>query len=103
MFTFLKYLPQVILAFKDVSDTYKEETGKDRPWYLSRTFLYSALCFVGTLVTIIFGVKLDEEQIKVVADNLPTIISGVIALVGAILSFIAQWKSKKNTSTSSQG
>lgn len=99
MLTFLKYLPRILLGFKNVSDTYKAETGADRPWYLSRTFIFSALCFISTGITVVTGVKFDEETIKVVADNIPTIVSGVIALVGAVLSFIAQWKSAKNNST----
>ena len=94
---FLKYLPQILLGFKDVSDKYKTETGEGRPWYLSRTFIFSALCFIGTGVTIITGITFDQEQIKVVADNAVTIITAVIAIVGAVMSFIAQWKSKKNS------
>lgn len=97
MINFLKYLPQILLGFKDVSDKYKTETGEGRPWYLSRTFIFSALCFIGTGVTIITGITFDQEQIKVVADNAVTIITAVIAIVGAVMSFIAQWKSKKNS------
>jgi hypothetical protein len=99
MLTFLKYLPQILLGFKDVSDKYKQETGSGRPWYLSRTFIFSALCFLGTGITIITGISFEQEQIKVVADNAVTIITAVISIIGAILSFVAQWKSKKNTST----
>ena len=97
MLQFLKYLPQILLGFKDVSDKYKTETGEGRPSYLSRTFIFSALCFIGTGVTIITGITFDQEQIKVVADNAVTIITAVIAIVGAVMSFIAQWKSKKNS------
>ena len=86
MLQFLKYLPQILLGFKDVSDKYKTETGEGRPWYLSRTFIFSALCFIGTGVTIITGITFDQEQIKVVADNAVTIITAVIAIVGAVMS-----------------
>ncbi len=96
MITFIKYLPKVLLGFKDVSDKYKEETGQGRPWYLSRTFIFSALCFIGTLVTIVTGVSIDPQLLNTLADNLPTLISSIVALVGAILSFLAQWKSQKN-------
>lgn len=96
MFVFLKYLPQILFSFKDVSDKYKEETGQGRPWYLSRTFIYSALCFIGTLVTIGTGMSIDPALISTIADNMPTLISSIVALVGAILSFVAQWKSQKN-------
>ena len=96
MITFIKYLPKVLLGFKDVSDKYKEETGQGRPWYLSRTFIFSALCFIGTLITIVTGISIDPQLLNTLADNLPTLISSIIALVGAILSFLAQWKSQKN-------
>ena len=99
MLTFLKYLPSILLKFKDVSDTYKQETGEGRPWYLSRTFVFSALCLCGTGATIATGVVFDQAQIKVVADNVVTIVTAGIALVGAVISFIAQWKSKKNPPT----
>lgn len=96
MITFIKYLPKVLLGFKDVSDKYKEETGQGRPWYLSRTFIFSALCFIGTLITIVTGISIDPQLLNTIADNLPTLISSIVALVGAILSFLAQWKSQKN-------
>lgn len=96
MITFIKYLPKVLLGFKDVSDKYKEETGQGRPWYLSRTFIFSALCFIGTLITIVTGISIDPQLLNTLADNLPTLISSIVALVGAILSFLAQWKSQKN-------
>jgi hypothetical protein len=96
MIKFIKYLPKVLLGFKDVSDKYKEETGQGRPWYLSRTFIFSALCFIGTLITIVTGISIDPQLLNTLADNLPTLISSIVALVGAILSFLAQWKSQKN-------
>ncbi len=96
MFQYLKYLPSILFKFKDVSDAYKEETGQGRPWYLSRTFIYSLLCFLGTIATIVTGITFDEEQIKAIADNTPSLITAIIAIVGAIMSFIAQAKSKRN-------
>lgn len=97
MFTFLKYLPKILLGFKDVSDTYQEETGEGRPFYLSRTFVFSLLCFLATGATVFLGITFDQEQIKIVADNLVTIVTAVIAVIGAIMSFIAQWKSQRNS------
>jgi len=92
MIEILKYLPKILFAFQDVSKQYKEETGEGRPWYLSRTFIFSALCFIGTIVTVVTGVTFDEAQIKTLADNAPTLISAIIAIVGAVMSFIAQAK-----------
>ena len=96
MIKYLKYVPLVLLGFKDVSQAYTEETGQGRPWYLSRTFTYSALCFVSTLIGALTGVTFEESAISIVADNVPTIVSGVIALIGAGLTFVAQWKSTRN-------
>lgn len=95
MIKYLKYLPIVLLGFQDVSKAYTDETGQGRPWYLSRTFTYSALCFLSTLIGALTGVKFEESAISVVADNIPTIVSGIIALIGACLTFVAQWKSAK--------
>jgi len=99
MLALLKYLPKIIFGFKDVSTEYKEATGEGRPWYLSRTFLYSALCFAGTLVTIGTGIELDKKQMEVIADNVAVIIPAVIALICAIMSFVAQIRSKNHDST----
>lgn len=99
MWQYLKYIPKIIFGFKDISKQYKAETGEGRPWYLSRTFLYSALCFVGTLVTIVTGIELEPEKLQAIADNVTIIIPAVIALVSAIMSFVAQFK-RKATDTS---
>lgn len=96
MFTFLKYLPKILFGFKDVSDTYQTETGEGRPWYLSRTFIFSALCFIGTIVTILTGITFDEVQIKAIADNAVTVITALVAIIGAVMSFVAQIKSKRH-------
>lgn len=95
---YLKYLPQILFGFKDVTEKYQQETGRGRPWYASRTFVYSALCFVGTVVTIVFGVELDKVQLQELADNLTVAVPAVIAIVGAVMSFVAQIRSKRNGS-----
>lgn len=96
MFQYLKYLPKILFAFKDVSDQYKEETGNNRPVLLSRTFINSLVCFLSTIATVALGVKFDDESIRVVADNTATIILAGVALYTAIMSFVAQIKSKRN-------
>lgn len=95
MLTFLKYLPQILLRFKDVSDSYETETGAGRPWYLSRTFVFSALCFLGTLATVLFGISYDSAVLQELANNIVTVVTALIAVVGAIMSFVAQVKSKR--------
>jgi hypothetical protein len=94
MFQVLKYLPKIIFGFKDVSAEYKDATGNGRPWWLSRSFLYSALCFIGTLVTVGTGIELDKVQLEAIADNVVIIIPAIIAFVTAIMSLVAQIRSK---------
>lgn len=101
MFTFIKYLPKILLGFKDVSEKYKEETGNNRPVYLSRTFIFSLLCFIGTGVTVVTGMVIDPNLLQILADNLPAFISAIIAIVGAIGSFVAQWKRNQTSSDTS--
>jgi len=96
MFQYLKYLPKILFGFKDVSDQYKEETGNNRPVILSRTFINSLVCFLATIASVALGVDFDDGQVKVVADNTATIILAGVGLYTAIMSFVAQVKSKRN-------
>jgi hypothetical protein len=93
MFSFLKYIP-LLLKFKDVTEVYKEETGQDKPWYLSRTFLGSAIAFIFTCLAVFFGIVVDAGTIQIVVDNISTIISAIVALYGIIMTFIGQIKKK---------
>lgn len=93
MFQFLKYIP-LLLKFKDVTEIYKDETGKDKPWYMSRTFLGSAIAFIFTCLAVFFGIVVDAATIQIVVDNTSTIISGLVAVYGIILTLIGQIKKK---------
>ena len=93
MFSFLKYIP-LLLRFKDVTEVFKEETGKDKPWYMSRTFLGSAIAFIFTCLAVFFGIVVDAGTIEIIVNNVSTIISGVVAVYGIILTLIGQIKKK---------
>jgi len=93
MFSFLKYIP-LLLRFKDVTEVYKEETGENKPWYMSRTFLGSAIAFIFTCLAVFFGIVVDAGTIEIVVNNISTIISAIVALYGIIMTFIGQIKKK---------
>lgn len=93
MFSWIKYIP-LLLKFKDVTDVYKEETGEDKPWYLSRTFLGSAIAFISTCLTVFFGIVVDAGTVQIVVDNISTIIPAIIALYGIVMTFVGQIKKK---------
>lgn len=89
MFNFLKYLP-LLLKLKDIAEVYKQETGENKPWYLSRTFVGSIIAFVFTCLTVFLGIEFDQGQITFLTDNISTMITTGIALYGVIMSFIGQ-------------
>ncbi len=94
MFKFLKYLPLVGLT-KDVSKAYKEDTGKERPAYLSRRFVGALIALAGGFAAIQFGVKLDETILTQITDSLDKLIAAGIALYGAIVVIVGIFKRKK--------
>jgi uncharacterized membrane protein YidH (DUF202 family) len=94
MLKFLKYIPLVAMG-KNVSTAYKEETGKERPAYLSRRFIGAALALAGGIAAVQFGIKIDDNIIASVTDNLDKLIAAGIALYGAIVLIIGIFKKQK--------
>ncbi len=94
MFKFLKYLPLVSLT-KDVSKAYKEDTGKERPAYLSRRFIGASIALAGGFAAIQFGIKFDETILTQITDSLDKLIAAGIALYGAIVVIVGIIKRKK--------
>jgi len=95
MLKFLKYLPMVGL-FQDVSESYKAETGKDRPAFLSRRFIGSMLLLTGGLSAILLGVSIDSDVLNTIADKIETIISAGIVIYGLVLGIVGQKKKAKS-------
>jgi uncharacterized membrane protein len=85
----------LILKFSDVSKVYKEETGKDKRWWLSRTFIGSLIAFLATAVTVFFGIEISDGQVEVIVNSLSTIIPAAIALYGVVMTFIGQVKKQQ--------
>ena len=96
MFALLRYLPKIIFGFKDISAEYKEATGEGRPWYYSRGFIHSVICFAGTMVTAFVGITIDPKLFDVIADNATILLPAAISLITAVMSIIGQIRSVYN-------
>lgn len=81
--------------FKNLQSTYKEETGKDRPAYLSRRFLGAVIMLGGAVLSLEFGVKIDETLFASIGDSLEKIIAAGIVLYGAVMEVVGIVKRKK--------
>lgn len=89
--SFLKYLP-AILKFRQVSTIYQEETGKDKPFYVSRRFIGAVITAIGAILSIYLGVKIDENLLSTLSDNVETLITAIVALYGLIMLIIGHIK-----------
>src|SRR3990167_8121072 len=94
MFSLFKFVP-LAAAGKDVASAYKETTGKDRPFYLSRRFIGSVLTLIAGFVAIRFGVKFDPSDISSFADNIEKVVTAGGALYGLGLTFYGYFKRAK--------
>jgi hypothetical protein len=95
MFKYLKLLAQ----WKDVSKAYKEENGKDKPWYVSRRFFGVVVVFIGGALYTFFNITIDANTVTILADNVTTLggvireaVPAVVALYGAITGIIGALK-----------
>ncbi len=89
-----KYLIS-ILKFKDITDTYKEETGSDKPWYLSRRFIGTIIAIIAGVLFASQGIVISETQIQLIVDGFITIIPALVSLYGIIMGVVGQIKKKK--------
>lgn len=89
-----KYLIS-ILKFKDITDTYKEETGSDKPWYLSRRFVGTVIAIIAGVLFASQGIVISETQIQLIVDGFITIIPALVSLYGIIMGVVGQIKKKK--------
>lgn len=93
MFKYLK----LIGLLKNAQDAYREDTGKDKPWYLSRRFIGALLALPCAVATIQLGITIDNDAVKTLVDNIPTLISGSIAVYGVVMHIVGQFdKAKKS-------
>ena len=97
MFKLLKFVPLVALG-KDVRASVAEESGKERPFWLSRRFIGSALTLIAGFCAIQFGVKLDAETLTKLTDNITQLATVVMTLWGLVVTVIGYFKRNKEVS-----
>ena len=97
MFKLLKFVPLVALG-KDVRASVSEESGKDRPFWLSRRFVGSVLTLIAGFAAIQFGVKLDAETIAHLTDNITQLATTIMTLWGLVVTVIGYFKRNKEVS-----
>lgn len=86
MFKYIKLLA----AWQNVSEVYKQEQGKDRPFYLSRRFIGSAIGLLGIFLHVQFGITIEEATQVSLINNVEKLIPAGIIVYGsgmAIVSF----------------
>lgn len=96
LMSFLKLLP-LILKGKQVADVYQEETGKCKPWYVSRRFAGLVILLIGSVIGVVLGtdVIMDEALVNAAADQIIALIGAVIGLYGFVLKVIGWWKRQR--------
>jgi len=81
----IKYV-KLFLGFRDIQKAWKEEKGVDRPKWLSRGVLGAVLVFLGLLLSVAFGVNLDQTVINQLKDNLEKLVEGLWALKPVVIA-----------------
>lgn len=92
----LKYL-SLILRFRNVAEVYKEETGEGKPFYYSRRFIGLVITVIFAVVTMKTGIVLDDNLSALIADNVVSVITALVALYGVVLGIIGHFKRSKKT------
>lgn len=85
MLKLLKYLPLAAIG-KDVGKAWVEDTGTERPKYLSRRFIGSVLALGAGFAAVHCGIKIDADSLATIGDSIEKIITAGIALQGVALT-----------------
>lgn len=93
MFKYIKLL----LAWKDITDIYKEEKGKDKSFLVSKRLIGAVFTFIGVILFLFFGVTLDENVLTSLTSNTENVIPAVITLYGVGTNIVGtvQWILRK--------
>lgn len=94
MLKIFKYL-KLLGRFRDIEKTYKEETGKTRPAYLSRRFVGVLVVFIGAVLCLQFDIKIDENILTNITESIEKIIAACIVLYGLVMEVVGIVKRKK--------
>lgn len=94
MFSFVKYIP-ALLKFKDVSEAYKTEQGKDKPFYLSGRFIGAVVMFLAAVIGVAIGFTLDQDILDQITKNLENLAVAAAALYGLARAIKGQYDASK--------
>ena len=94
MFKFFKYI-LLILEFKNVAQAYAEETGKEKPFWLSRRFIGAVITACGAAATVYFGITVPQDTLSEIATTIETILSAAVTLYGLALTVVGLIKKRK--------
>ena len=94
MFGWIKYLP-LLLKFKNISDVYKEETGENKSWWLSRRFFGVVIIAIFAFLSIQFGFDMSALSPDVIANHIVNAVQAFIGLYGIIMVIVGYFKRKK--------
>ena len=104
-----KYLP-AIFALKDVTNSYKEAEGKDKPKILSKRVVGSAITAGSVITSIALGLEIDKDVVLQLIDNMNVltdvgykiyqlvnteVIPVVIAIYGVIMAIKGKYDATK--------
>jgi len=95
MIKILKYLPLVAMG-KNVRNSYLEETGKERPPYLSRRFVGAVTTLIGGFLAIHYGINISNENLSQVVDSVDKLISAGITFYGVLMTIWGTIDKQKN-------
>jgi len=81
--------------FKNINQVYREETGKDRPPYLSRRFIGMVILLAGAVLSLHFGTQIDQNILEQIIDNLDKVISAGMVIYGLVMGIVGILKREK--------
>jgi hypothetical protein len=93
----IKYI-KLLGMFKNIQTAYEEETGKARPAYLSRRFVGAVIILIGGILSLHFGIKIDETLLADITGNTEKLIAAAILIYGGIMEIVGIIKRERKTS-----
>lgn len=79
----IKYI-KAILLFKQVAHTYKAETGKDKPAFLSRTVIGSAITALAGVSALAWGVDVSGDMQAQILTHIGNVADSAYVILGEV-------------------